>query len=165
MDHATITDSTGREADFRNIVLIMTSNVGSREMSTASIGFGSKQELARDPMNAVKRAFSPEFRNRLDAVAAFGHLQKETIIKIVWKFLHELQDQLKSKKVNLTFSDAAINYLAEEGYDHAFGARPMARLIQSELKDPLVDLMLAEELAGKKAIKVDLKDNKLNFDF
>ena len=165
MDHATITDSTGREADFRNIVLIMTSNVGSREMSTASIGFGSKQELARDPMNAVKRAFSPEFRNRLDAVATFGHLQKETIIKIVWKFLHELQDQLKSKKINLTFSDAAINYLAEEGYDHAFGARPMARLIQSELKDPLVDLMLAEELAGKKAIKVNLKDNKLSFDF
>jgi ATP-dependent Clp protease ATP-binding subunit ClpA len=146
MDHAKLTDNTGRAADFRNVILIMTSNAGSREMSSAKIGFGESQGMKGNPLQAVKNIFSPEFRNRLDDVVVFGHLGPEIIEKIVRKFILELEDQLKDKKISIELDTLALNYLAKHGYNPEFGARPMSRLIQEELKNLLVEEILFGKL-------------------
>jgi ATP-dependent Clp protease ATP-binding subunit ClpA len=146
MDHGTLTDNNGRKADFRNIILIMTTNAGANEMSRSSIGF-TKQDHSTDGMEALKRVFTPEFRNRLDAVVQFAPLEKATIKTVVDKFLVELQAQLDDKKVTLDIDDEAREWLAERGYDRSMGARPMARLIKEKLKKPLAEEVLFGRLS------------------
>jgi len=145
MDHATLTDNNGKKADFRNVVLLMTSNAGAREMSSASIGFGggsqSDNRVAKG-IKAVENLFSPEFRNRLDGIIPFNGLNIDIMEMIVDKFIRELETQLSEKKVVFQLSPAARLWLAENGYDSAFGARPLARLIQTEIKDVLADEIL-----------------------
>ncbi len=144
MDHATLTDNNGKKADFRNVVLLMTSNAGAREMSSSSIGFSAKEVDVRidKGMKAVENLFSPEFRNRLDGIVAFNGLTVEIMERIVDKFVTELEAQLQEKRVRLSLSPHARLWLAENGYDPAFGARPLARLIQTEIKDVLADEIL-----------------------
>ena len=146
MDHGTLTDNNGRHADFRNVVLIMTTNAGAREMARASIGF-TAQDHSTDGMEAIRKTFSPEFRNRLDAVIQFGPLSPETIRTVVDKFLVELQVQLDSKKVQLHVDESAIDWFVRHGYSESMGARPMARLIQEKLKRELAEDILFGELA------------------
>ncbi|MFZ2754216.1 MAG: AAA family ATPase, partial [Lysobacteraceae bacterium] len=146
MDHGSLTDNNGRKADFRNVILIMTTNAGAELMSRASIGF-THQDHASDGMESIKKMFSPEFRNRLDAVVQFGALSREVIKTVVDKFLVQLQAQLDDKKVYIEVDDAAREWLAEHGYDEKMGARPMARLIQEKLKKPLAEAVLFGPLA------------------
>jgi ATP-dependent Clp protease ATP-binding subunit ClpA len=145
MDHATLTDNNGRKADFRNIVLIMTTNAGARELAAAKIGFDRKTD-SPDTKSALERVFSPEFRNRLDATIHFDQLTEEVILRVVDKFTKELADQLADKKVNLIISENARKWLADKGYSRQYGARPMGRVIQSELKRPLADAILFGDL-------------------
>ena len=147
MDHGTLTDNNGRKADFRNVVLIMTTNAGAEEMGRTSIGF-TKQDHATDGMEALKKLFTPEFRNRLDATIQFSALSREVVRTVVDKFLVQLQSQLDEKKVVLDVDEAALDWLAENGYDEKMGARPMARLIQEKLKKPLAEMVLFGDLAN-----------------
>jgi ATP-dependent Clp protease ATP-binding subunit ClpA len=164
MDHATLTDNTGRKADFRNVLLVMTSNIGSREMGKASIGFSQESgSFGGSPKSAIENHFAPEFRNRLDDIIIFSHLDEGTIRKIVLKFINELRDQLKPKKVNITVTDAAEKYLAKEGYNPAFGARPMAKVIQDKIKTPLVDEILFGKLEKGGDVTIDCKNDALEF--
>jgi len=154
MDHGSLTDNNGRKADFRNVILIMTTNAGAELMSRASIGF-RHQDHASDGMESIKKMFSPEFRNRLDAIVQFGALGRDVIKTVVDKFLVQLQAQLDDKKVHIEVDDAAREWLAEHGYDEKMGARPMARLIQEKLKKPLAEAVLFGVLAkagGKVAV-------------
>jgi ATP-dependent Clp protease ATP-binding subunit ClpA len=162
MDHATLTDNQGREADFRHVTLIMTSNAGARAMQARGIGFEAGR--AGDGRKEIERLFSPEFRNRLDEVVTFGDLPPEVMGKVVDKFVKEVEDQLAERKVKLSLTDAARGWLAERGYDPLFGARPMARVIQTELKDRLVDDLLFGELAKGGRVTVDLGDDRLVFE-
>ncbi|MFI5308525.1 MAG: AAA family ATPase, partial [Polyangiales bacterium] len=163
MDHATLTDNNGRKADFRNTIVIMTTNAGAHEMSRGSIGFGEGRGgvSGREPdeskaKGAIERTFSPEFRNRLDAWILFGGLSREVILKVVDKELALLRAQLADKRVNLEISDAARGWLAEHGYDPTFGARPMGRLVEERIKRPLAEALLFGELAGGGTAHVDL---------
>jgi ATP-dependent Clp protease ATP-binding subunit ClpA len=144
MDHATLTDNNGKKADFRNAILLMTSNAGAREMSSQAIGFSQKEDEHRSAkgMKAIESLFSPEFRNRLDGIIAFNGLSVEIMERIVDKFITEMEGQLAEKRVKLELSPAARLWLAERGYDPAFGARPLSRLIQTEIKDVLADEIL-----------------------
>jgi ATP-dependent Clp protease ATP-binding subunit ClpA len=144
MDHATLTDNNGKKADFRNVVLLMTSNAGAREMSSPSIGFGGKDSDDRTAkgMKAVENLFSPEFRNRLDGIVAFNGLTMEIMERIVDKFIRELEEQLAEKRIQLELSPAARSWFAEQGYDPTFGARPLGRFIQAEIKDVLAEEIL-----------------------
>jgi len=146
MDHGTLTDNNGRKADFRNVVLVMTTNVGAEVMSRRSIGFAS-QDHSTDGMEELKKTFTPEFRNRLDAVIQFAPLSIDIIQNVVNKFVDELQHQLDDKDVVLHLDQTAKEWLAEHGYDEKMGARPMARLIQDELKKPLAESILFGELS------------------
>ncbi|MEY2864012.1 MAG: ATP-dependent Clp protease ATP-binding subunit ClpA, partial [Pseudomonadota bacterium] len=146
MDHGTLTDNNGRKTDFRHVVLVMTTNIGAESISRSSIGF-TLQDHSTDNGDAMKRAFSPEFRNRLDAVIQFKSLQTNVVDSVVDKFLTELQAQLDDKKVVLEVEEDARLWLAERGYDRLMGARPMQRLIQDELKKPLAEKILFGELA------------------
>ncbi|MCH8542968.1 MAG: ATP-dependent Clp protease ATP-binding subunit ClpA [Alcanivorax sp.] len=157
MDHATLTDNNGRKADFRNVILIMTTNAGADVMSRASIGF-TLQDHATDGSEALKKMFTPEFRNRLDATIQFGALTPETILGVVDKFLTELQAQLDERGVTLHVDQQARTWMSEHGYDRAMGARPMARLIQEQLKKPLAEMLLFGELAEHGG-KVDVTAN------
>jgi ATP-dependent Clp protease ATP-binding subunit ClpA len=154
MDHATLTDNQGREADFRHVTLIMTSNAGAREMSAQAIGFGSGR--ASDGSKEIERLFSPEFRNRLDATVRFDALGPEVMGRVVDKFVKEVEDQLAERRIRIVLSDAARSWLADKGHDPLFGARPMARVIQTELKDRLVDDILFGDLAKGGEVAVDL---------
>jgi ATP-dependent Clp protease ATP-binding subunit ClpA len=153
MDHATLTDNNGRKADFRNILIVMTTNAGARDLSSAAIGFGTgaggaaAAELASDRA-AIERTFSPEFRNRLDAWIQFSALPRPIIEKVVDKFLRELSEQLADKKVTLEVGLAARAWLADRGFDPKMGARPMARLIEDRLKRPLAEALLFGALQG-----------------
>jgi ATP-dependent Clp protease ATP-binding subunit ClpA len=147
MDHGTLTDNNGRKADFRNVVLVMTTNAGAQEASRASIGF-THQDHASDAMEIIRRMFTPEFRNRLDAIVQFHPLNTEVIKTVVDKFLTELQTQLDEKRVQLEVDDAAREWLAREGYDEKMGARPMQRLIQEKIKRQLAEDILFGDLAG-----------------
>lgn len=163
MDHATITDNTGRKADFRNVILIMTSNAGSSEMSSYKIGFNNLLDgkiQTGDPLNALKNIFSPEFRNRLDQIIVFNRLSNEAVKKIVNKFLSELEAQLKEKKIALSTSEAVVDYLAKKGYDPIFGARPMSRIIQEEIKDKMVDILISEKAQKRSKLVIDLSEGK-----
>jgi ATP-dependent Clp protease ATP-binding subunit ClpA len=163
MDHATLTDNTGRKADFRNIVLILTTNAGAREMSAKKIGFTTPSQVGSAGA-AIERTFSPEFRNRLDAMVVFNPLDPASVARVVEKNLKELHAQLAEKNVALTLTDAARAYLAEKGFDPHFGARPMARLIEQELKRPLADEVLFGRLASGGTVTADVKDGRLVLD-
>lgn len=148
MDHGTLTDNNGRKTDFRNVILIMTTNAGAQQMSRASIGF-TAQDHSSDGAEELKKVFTPEFRNRLDAVIQFAPLAKDTILHVVDKFIAELQGQLDEKRVTLNVSEAAKRWLGEHGYDEKMGARPMHRLVQDKIKKPLAEKILFGELAGQ----------------
>lgn len=160
MDHATLTDNNGKKADFRNVILIMTTNAGAREMSEGGIGFQKDQGKGQG-RGAIERTFSPEFRNRLDAWIAFKPLDTEVIAQIVDKFIAELNQQLKEKKVTLKLTNEARAWLAKNGFDRLYGARPMARLIQAKIKEPLAERILfgAESLNGE--VLVELSGDEL----
>jgi len=163
MDHATLTDNQGREADFRHVTLIMTSNAGARDMQTRAIGF--KENMRGDGTQAIEKIFSPEFRNRLDNIVRFDSLPPEVMGRIVDKFIVELQSQLSERKVKIELSDAARERLAIEGYDKKFGARPLGRLIEREIKDALADELLFGKLAKGGQVVVDANDDGFVFDF
>lgn len=160
MDHGTLTDNNGRKADFRNVIIIMTTNAGAQEMSRASIGF-THQDHSSDGMEAIKRSFTPEFRNRLDAVVQFGALSQDIIKTVVDKFLVELQVQLDSKKVTLHVDDSAREWFAEHGYSASMGARPMARLIQDKLKKALAEEILFGNLVDGGEVQVSISNNEV----
>ena len=161
MDHGTLTDNNGRKADFRNVILIMTTNAGAELMSRASIGF-STQDHRTDGMEAIKKMFTPEFRNRLDSIVQFGELTVDVIKTVVDKFLVQLQSQLDDKKVFIEVDDEARLWLAEHGYDAKMGARPMDRLIQERIKKPLAEEVLFGALAEKGGTAyVTVEDNEL----
>jgi ATP-dependent Clp protease ATP-binding subunit ClpA len=147
MDHGTLTDNNGRAADFRNVIIVMTTNAGAQEMGRSSIGF-THQDHATDGMEVLKKMFTPEFRNRLDSIIQFDALSPEVIKTVVDKFLVEIQVQLDSKKVVLEISDEARAWLAEHGYDKTMGARPMQRLIQSKIKKELAEDILFGRLSN-----------------
>lgn len=157
MDHGTLTDNNGRKADFRNVTIIMTTNAGAENMSKSSIGFTNVKD-ATDEAADIKRFFSPEFRNRLDATVSFGALSHEIIIRVVDKFLMQLEDQLHEKKVDVTFSDALKSYLGKKGFDPLMGARPMARLIQDTIRKALADELLFGRLSNGGSVHVDIDD-------
>ena len=164
MDHATLTDNNGKKADFRNVVLIMTTNAGSRDMEQNSIGFGGETGLDSSESKgkkAMEKVFTPEFRNRLDATIFFGKLPFEVIVKVVDKFLHEVEGQLADKHVELEVTDAAKKWFAENGYDEKFGARPMSRLIQNTLKVVLADEILFGKLQHGGTAQVDLVEGEI----
>ena len=166
MDHATLTDNTGKKADFRNVILMMTSNAGTREMSQQTIGFGDvKKDTASKGKKAIERMFSPEFRNRLDEVINFNSLNLDIMEKVVDKFMRELNGQLAVKKIELTISDSVRTWLAQKGYDPQFGARPLVRVIQIEIKDALSDEILFGRMQKGGEVGVDLKDDKLVFNY
>jgi ATP-dependent Clp protease ATP-binding subunit ClpA len=160
MDHATLTDNNGKRADFRNVIMIMTTNAGAREMSDSAMGFGKNPGTGRG-RGAIERTFAPEFRNRLDAWIAFDALSFETTERVVDKFIAELQVQLAPKSVTLELTEAGRAWLARNGYDRAFGARPMSRLIHSKIKEPLVDEVLFGRLSGGGKVVVDADDKEL----
>ncbi|MCK8104412.1 ATP-dependent Clp protease ATP-binding subunit ClpA [Pseudoalteromonas sp. 2CM36K] len=164
MDHGTLTDNNGRKADFRNVVVVMTTNAGVQETTRKSIGF-SEQDHTHDAMGEINKVFSPEFRNRLDNIIWFNHLEKEVILQVVDKFVVELQAQLDKKSVNLELTSKAREWLADKGYDKAMGARPMARVIQEDLKKQLANEILFGELISGGTVKVSVKDKKLRFDY
>ncbi len=165
MDHGTLTDNNGRKADFRNVILVMTSNAGAEDLARRSIGFSS-QDNSTDGIEAINRTFTPEFRNRLDAVIQFQQLDERIIFNVVDKFLVELQVQLDPKGVMLEVSDTARGWLANKGYDRQMGARPMARVIQEHLKKPLADQILFGGLndGGHVKVSLDEKSDELKFE-
>jgi ATP-dependent Clp protease ATP-binding subunit ClpA len=164
MDHGTLTDNNGRKADFRNVILIMTTNAGAQEMARSSIGF-TEQDHTTDGMEIIKKAFTPEFRNRLDGVIQFSSLTPETIRTVVDKFLVDLQVQLDEKKVLLNVDEDAVDWLVEHGYSESMGARPMARLIQEKLKKALAEDILFGELADNGGeVFVTVKDGKIELE-
>ena len=176
MDHATLTDNNGRKADFRQVVLIMTSNAGSRELSAGSIGFsesslsehgieGRQKASQQRAKQAIEKVFSPEFRNRLDAIVSFGPLTPDVMETIVEKFVLQLEAQLAERRVAITLEPEARAWLAEKGYDPVFGARPLGRVIQTEVRDPLTDEILFGRLENGGTVTIGLEDGKLKFSF
>ncbi len=176
MDHATLTDNNGRKADFRQVVLIMTSNAGSREMSAGSIGFSEsgtsvhvqdvRQKASQQrSKQAIEKVFSPEFRNRLDAIVSFGPLTPGVMETIVEKFILQLEAQLAERRVAINLEPEARMWLAEKGFDPVYGARPLARVIQTEVRDPLTDEILFGRLEGGGTVTITMKDGKLDFKF
>jgi ATP-dependent Clp protease ATP-binding subunit ClpA len=163
MDHGKLTDNNGKSTDFRHVILLMTSNVGARDLSRRSVGFGDERATG-DAEREYKRMFSPEFRNRLDAKIVFNSLSPSVMASIVDKFVVELQDQLASRKVTLEATPEARALLAEKGYDPDNGARPLGRVIQDELKKPLGDELLFGKLEHGGHVKVDAKDGQFVFE-
>jgi ATP-dependent Clp protease ATP-binding subunit ClpA len=164
MDHGTLTDNNGRKADFRHVVLVMTTNAGADVISRRSIGF-NEQDHSSDGMEALTKVFTPEFRNRLDGIIPFASLSRETVCYVVDKFLMELQVQLDSKNVVLHVDDDVKLHLAEKGYDETMGARPMARLIQEDIKKPLAEEILFGNLSKGGDVNINLRDGEIVFDF
>ena len=161
MDHGKLTDHNGKQVDFRNVILIMTTNAGAAEMAKAGIGFGSTQRVGEDE-EAIKRMFSPEFRNRLDAVIAFSRLSRQMISRVVEKFIFQLEAQLADRNVMIEVSPEAMDWIAEHGYDELYGARPLARVIQEHIKKPLAEELLFGKLEGGGTVRVvvEEKDGK-----
>jgi ATP-dependent Clp protease ATP-binding subunit ClpA len=162
MDHATLTDNQGREADFRHVTLVMTSNAGSREMKARAIGFAGGR--AGDGSRELERLFSPEFRNRLDEVVVFRDLAPDVMELVVDKFVAEVEAQLRERKVRIELTPGARRWLAQRGYDPDFGARPLARVIQTELKDRLSDELMFGALAKGGRVRVDRGGDRLAFE-
>ena len=175
MDHATLTDNNGRKADFRQVVLIMTSNAGSREMSAGAMGFASlpasggldnrQRQAAARSKSAIERVFSPEFRNRLDAIVNFQPLSPDVMETIVDKFIIQLEEQLSERRIAITLQPDARQYLAKKGYDAVFGARPLARVIQAEVRDRLTDEILFGRLEHGGNVTIGLGNGELSFTF
>ncbi len=163
MDHGTLTDNNGAETDFRNLILIMTSNIGGREMNSAPIGFGERS--SPPPRQALEKAFSPEFRNRLDAVLGFAALDQRVMLQVVDKFVGELATQLVERNVAIRLTPAARRQLAERGYDPLFGARPLGRLLQQEISDPLASEILFGALKNGGEVQVGCRNGKFRFTF
>ena len=157
MDHGTLTDNNGRKADFRNVIVIMTTNAGAELLQRQVIGFGNTRE-AGDEMAEIKRMFTPEFRNRLDTIISFKSLNEEVILRVVDKFLMQLEDQLHEKKVDISFSDGLRKHLAKKGFDPVMGARPMARLIQDTIRKALADELLFGRLINGGRVNVDVDE-------
>jgi len=164
MDHGSLTDAVGKKVDFRNVILIMTTNAGASDAQRNSIGFGRGRNEGEDEA-AIKRIFSPEFRNRLDATVAFKSLTPEVIRLVVHKFVLQLEAQLADRHVTVALSDDAADWLAKNGFDELYGARPLARVIQEHIKKPLADEILFGNLTRGGHVRVTLKDGKLAFDF
>ncbi len=165
MDHGTLTDNNGRKADFRNVVIVMTTNAGAAELSKTSMGFTAAKQSG-DEMGEIKRMFTPEFRNRLDGIISFQALDRAIILRVVDKFLMQLEEQLHEKKVDISFAPALREYLADKGFDPQMGARPMARLIQDTIRSALADELLFGRLANGGKVMVDIGDDgkvRLNF--
>jgi len=166
MDNGTLTDNNGRKADFRNVILVMTTNAGVRETERKSIGL-IHQDNSTDAMEEIKKVFTPEFRNRLDNIIWFNHLSTEVIHQVVDKFIVELQAQLDQKGVSLEVSQEARDWLADKGYDRAMGARPMSRVIQDNLKKPLANELLFGSLVdgGQVIVALDKEKDQLTYNF
>ena len=158
MDHGTLTDNNGRKADFRNVTIIMTTNAGASELAKGTMGFTNAKE-AGDEMAEIKRLFTPEFRNRLDATISFAQLDHDVILKVVDKFLLELENQLHEKKVEPTFTPKLKTFLARKGFDPQMGARPMARLIQDTIRKALADELLFGRLVSGGHVTIDVDDD------
>ena len=163
MDHGTLTDNNGRKADFRNVVIVMTTNAGAEEMSRPSIGF-TRQDHSSDGMEAIRKFFSPEFRNRLDAIIQFKPLDPSIIGQVVDKFIYELEAQLGDKQVTIELEDSAKQWLAKHGFDEKMGARPMARVIQEHIKKPLAEELLFGRLVDGGHLVIRVEDDKLVHD-
>jgi len=160
-----LTDNNGRKADFRNVIIIMTTNAGAESLQKRSIGFTDKKE-AGDEMADIKRMFTPEFRNRLDAIISFHALNEDVVLRVVDKFLMQLEEQLHEKKVEVVFTEKLRSFLAKKGFDPLMGARPMARLIQDMIRKALADELLFGKLVTGGRVTVDLDETdqiKLNF--
>ncbi|WP_169568603.1 ATP-dependent Clp protease ATP-binding subunit ClpA [Sneathiella limimaris] len=162
MDHGKLTDHNGKQVDFRNVVLIMTTNAGAQEMSKQAIGFGNELREGEDE-EAIKKLFTPEFRNRLDAIVPFGPLPPEVVTRVVEKFILQLETQLQDRNVTLSLTDAAATWLAEKGYDQLNGARPLGRVIQEKIKKPLSEELLFGKLAKGGHVNIGLKKGELSF--
>ncbi|MEM6993069.1 MAG: AAA family ATPase, partial [Myxococcota bacterium] len=167
MDNATLTDTTGRKTDFRNIILIMTTNAGAMDMQVRTMGFGGDDMDTSKANKALERMFTPEFRNRLDKIVTFAALGPEVIKKVAGKMMGELELQLADREVRMTYTDGARDWIAKNGYDRKMGARPMARLIDEKVKEALVDELLFGKLENGGTVHVDLdeKNDKLTFEF
>ncbi|MEJ2896383.1 AAA family ATPase, partial [Bordetella avium] len=165
MDHGTLTDNNGRKADFRNVILIMTTNAGAETLNRAAIGF-TNSRVAGDEMAEIRRMFTPEFRNRLDAIIPFAALNRDIILRVVDKFLMQLEDQLHERRVEAVFTEKLRDYLAKHGFDPLMGARPMQRLIQDTIRRALADELLFGRLVDGGNVTVDLnEDDKVVLSF
>jgi ATP-dependent Clp protease ATP-binding subunit ClpA len=163
MDHGVLTDAVGKKVDFRNVILIMTTNAGASDAQRNTIGFG-RGRAEDEEEQAIKRVFTPEFRNRLDAVVGFKALTPEIIRLVVHKFILQLEGQLADRHVTIETSEDATDWLAKNGFDELYGARPLARVIQEHIKKPLADEILFGKLTRGGHVRVELKDGKLVFD-
>jgi len=165
MDHGTLTDNNGRKADFRNVVIVMTTNAGAESLAKSSMGFTANKQVG-DEMEAIKRMFTPEFRNRLDAIISFRALDHEIILRVVDKFLMQLEEQLAEKKVEAQFTAELKLHLAKKGFDPLMGARPMARLIQDTVRRALADELLFGRLQHGGKVTIDVgEDEKITLKF
>jgi ATP-dependent Clp protease ATP-binding subunit ClpA len=164
MDHGKLTDHNGKSVDFRNVVLIMTTNAGAADLAKSAVGF-MREERVGDDEEAVNRMFSPEFRNRLDAIIQFSTLAPETVHRVVDKFIMALEAQLADRNVTIELNAASRDWIAKKGYDPKFGARPLSRVIQEHIKKPLAEELLFGKLAKGGVVRVVLKDDKLDFRF
>jgi len=163
MDHGRLTDHNGKNVDFRNVILIMTTNAGAADLAKPAIGFG-REVRQGDDTEAINKMFSPEFRNRLDAVIGFAGLPPEVVAQVVDKFVMQLETQLGDRDVTIELTEGARAWLGKKGYDPSFGARPLARVIQEHIKKPLAEELLFGKLAKGGVVKVDVADGKLTFD-
>jgi ATP-dependent Clp protease ATP-binding subunit ClpA len=161
MDHGTLTDHNGRKVDFRNVILIMTSNAGAADMQKAAIGFGRDRREGEDTA-AIERTFTPEFRNRLDATISFQPLPKEVILQVVEKFVLQLEAQLMDRNVQIELTRPAAEWLGEKGYDDKMGARPLGRVIQEHIKKPLAEELLFGKLAKGGVVRVAVKNGQID---
>jgi len=164
MDHGKLTDHNGKTIDFRNVILIMTTNAGAADMAKPAIGFNQEVRVGED-MEAINRLFTPEFRNRLDAIISFASLTPEVVGRVVDKFVMQLEAQLADRQVTIELTDAAREWLAKKGYDPLYGARPLSRIIQEHIKKPLAEELLFGKLEKGGVVRVDVKDGKLDFSF
>ncbi|MBE9561771.1 MAG: AAA family ATPase, partial [Proteobacteria bacterium] len=164
MDHGSLTDTNGRNTNFKHVVLVMTTNAGAEYTSRASIGF-TKQDHSSDTTEIIKKTFTPEFRNRLDAIVHFSSLSVESIAHVVDKFIIELETLLENKNVTIEVDEPTRHWLAENGYDPAMGARPMARIIQDKIKRPLAEELLFGKLEKGGHVKVSEVDGEIKFTF
>jgi ATP-dependent Clp protease ATP-binding subunit ClpA len=164
MDHGKLTDHNGKNVDFRNVILIMTTNAGAADMAKPAIGFAREERIGEDE-EAINRMFSPEFRNRLDATIGFNGLSRDVVHRVVDKFVMELEGQLADRNVSIELSEDAREWLADKGYDKSFGARPLARVIQEHVKKPLAEELLFGKLAKGGIVIVGLEDGVLTFEF
>ena len=163
MDYGTLTDNNGRKADFRNVIIVMTTNAGTEQMSRSSVGFVN-QDHSGDDRDVINKLFTPEFRNRLDSIIRFGSLDEETILEVAGKFVLQLEEQLADKHVSLRVEDSARQWLAKHGHDPSMGARPMSRLIRDRINQALADELLFGKLTNGGSVRVSAKQDELVFE-